>query len=150
VTVASTASLTISEKFFVEKPAKDEEEATRFTDGLTIDSGAVVSTDGDWILMSGPVALEGEIDNTTGNVNEVVARLESGTLTGDGALNIPFRNIAGAVEPGGPGAIGALHLDSNSGQGPAGTLVIDVPSKPSFDEIVMKSNVSWQGALDLI
>src|ERR1700722_2625070 len=149
VTVASTASLAISEKFFMEEPAKDEEKATRFTDGLTIDSGAVVSTDGDWILMSGPVALEGEIDNTTGNVNEVVARLESGTLTGDGVLKIPFGNIGGTIEPGGPGAIGALHLDSISGQGPAGTLVIDVASKTSFDEIVMKSNISWQGTLEV-
>jgi hypothetical protein len=149
VTVASTASLAISEKFYMEEPAKDEEKATRFTDGLTIDSGAVVSTDGDWILMSGPVVLEGEIDNTTGNANEVVARLESGTLTGDGVLKIPFGNIAGTVEPGGPGVIGSLHLDSISGQGAAGTLVIDVASKTSFDEIVMKSNVSWQGALDV-
>jgi hypothetical protein len=96
VSVASTATLAISEKFFMEEPVKDEEHATRFTDGLTIDSGAVVSTGGAWILMSGPVVLEGEIDNTTGNVNEVVARLESGTLTGDGVLNIPFGNIAGA------------------------------------------------------
>jgi hypothetical protein len=149
VTVAATASLAISEKFFMEEPAKDEEKATRFTDGLTIDSGAVVSTDGDWILMSGPVVLEGEIDNTTGNVNEVAARLESGTLTGDGILKIPFANIAGTVEPGGPGAIGALHLDSISSQRSAGTLVIDVASKTSFDEIIMKSNVSWQGALDV-
>jgi hypothetical protein len=149
VTVASTASLAISEKFFMEEPVKDEERASRFTDGLTIDSGAVVSTDGDWILMSGPVVLEGEIDNTTGNANEVVARLESGTLTGDGVLNIPFGNVAGTVEPGGPGAIGALHLDSISGQDPAGTLIIDVASNTSFDEIVMKSNVSWQGALDV-
>lgn len=149
VTVASTASLTISEKFFMEEPAKDEERATRFTDGLTIDSGAVVATDGAWILMSGPVVLEGEIDNTTGNVNEVVARLESGTLTSDGVLNIPFGNIAGTIEPGGPGAVGALHLDSISGQSPGGTLVIDVASKTSFDEIIMKSNVSWQGALDV-
>jgi hypothetical protein len=149
VTVLATASLTITEKFFMEEPAKDEERATRFTDGLTIDSGAVVATDGDWILMSGPVVLEGEIDNTTGNVNEVVARLESGTLTGDGVLNIPFGNIAGTVEPGGPGAIGALHLDSISGQTAAGTLVIDIASQTSFDEIVMKSNVSWQGTLDV-
>jgi hypothetical protein len=149
VTVVSTASLAISEKFFMEEPAKDEEKATRFTDGLTIDSGAVVSTEGNWILMSGPVVLEGEIDNASGNVNEVVARLESGTLTGDGVLNIPFGNVAGTVEPGGPGTIGALHLDSISSQGSAGTLVIDIASKTSFDEIVMKSNISWEGVLDV-
>src|ERR1700722_15152457 len=149
VTIASTASLAISEKFFMEEPVKDEEEAARFPGGLTVDSGAVVSTGGDWILMSGPVVLEGEIDNTTGNANEVVARLESGTLTGNGVLKIPFGNIAGTVEPGGPDAIGALHLDSISGQGPAGTLVIDVASKTSFDEILMKSNVSWQGTLEV-
>ncbi|HEY3760078.1 MAG TPA: fibronectin type III domain-containing protein [Solirubrobacteraceae bacterium] len=149
VSVTSTASLAISEKFFMEEPAKNEERATRFMDGLTIDTGAVVSTDGAWILMTGPVVLEGEIDNTTGNVNEVVARLESGTLTGDGVLKIPFGNIAGTVEPGGPDAIGALHLDSISGQTAAGTLVLDIASKTSFDEIVMKSNVSWQGTLEV-
>jgi uncharacterized membrane protein YgcG len=149
VSVASTASLAISEKFFMEEPAKNEERATRFTDGLTIYPNAVVSTDGAWIFMTGPVALEGEIDNTTGNVNEVVARLESGTLTGDGVLKIPFQNIAGVVEPGGPDAIGALHLDSISGQTSAGTLVLDIASKTSFDEILMESNVSWEGALEV-
>jgi hypothetical protein len=147
VTVAGTATLTISEKFFMEEPAKDEETATRFTDGLTIDSGAVVSTEGNWILMSGTVLLEGEIFNATGNVNEVTARLESGTLEGEGTMHIPFANIGGTVQPGGPNRIGTLHFVSHSDQGPNGTLVLDIASKTSFDRVALNSEFTWFGTL---
>jgi hypothetical protein len=128
---------------------EDEAKATRFTAGLTIDSGGLVATEGNWILMSGPVVMEGLIHDLTSNPNEVTARLETGTLVGDGTFNIDFGNIAGTVEPGGPGVIGALHLDQISGQRSTGTLVIDIKSATEFDKIDMGSNIGWAGTLDV-
>ena len=133
--VASTGSLAISEKFFMEEPAKDEETASRFTDGLTIDAGGLITTAGNWMLMSGTVLLEGEIKNSPLNINEVVARLETGTLEGEGTMDIPFGNIGGTVQPGGADHVGTLHFLAQSGQREGGTLVLDIASATSFDRV---------------
>jgi hypothetical protein len=146
VTVAATGTLAISETFVPENPAEDEAKASRF-DGLTVDG--TVSTAGDWILLSGTVLLEGEIKNTSGNVNEVVARLESGTLEGEGTMDIPFSNIGGTIQPGGAGSVGAMHFISHSSQGPSGTLVLDIASKTSFDHFILSSEFTWFGTLDV-
>jgi hypothetical protein len=146
LTVASTATLAISETFVPENPAEDEAKASRF-DGLTVDG--TVSTAGDWILMAGTVLLEGEIKNTSGNINEVVARLESGTLEGLGTMDIPFGNIGGTIQPGGAGTVGAMHFISHSSQGPDGTLVLDIASKTSFDHFILSSEFTWFGTLDV-
>jgi hypothetical protein len=145
--VASTGSLAISEKFFMEEPAKDEETASRFTDGLTIDAGALITTAGNWLLMSGTVLLEGEIKNTPLNLNEVTARLESGTLEGEGTTDIVFQNIGGTVQPGGANHVGTLHFLAPSDQGPSGTLVLDIASAASFDRVSLGSSFSWFGTL---
>jgi hypothetical protein len=145
--VAATGSLAISEKFFMEEPAKDEETASRFTDGLTIDAGGLITTAGNWLLMSGTVLLEGEIKNTPLNLNEVTARLESGTLEGEGTTDIVFQNIGGTVQPGGANHVGTLHFLAQSDQGPGGTLVLDVASATSFDRVSLGSSFSWFGTL---
>jgi uncharacterized membrane protein len=149
VTVASTGTLAVSEKFVMEEPTANEEKATRFTDGLKIEAGGLVSTAGDWILMSGTVLLEGEIKNTSGNINEVVARLASGTLEGEGTMAIPFSNIGGTIQPGGAGTVGAMHFISHSSQGPNGTLVLDIASATSFDHFILSSEFTWFGTLDV-
>jgi hypothetical protein len=146
LTVAATGTLAISETFVPENPAEDEAKASRFA-GLTVDG--TVSTAGDWILMSGTVLLEGEIENTSGNINEVVARLESGMLEGEGTMDIPFGNIGGTIQPGGAGAVGAMHFISHSSQGPNGTLVLDIASKTSFDHFILNSEFTWFGTLDV-
>jgi hypothetical protein len=149
VTIASTGSLTLSEKIVPSNAPEDEAKATRFTAGLTIDSGGLVATEGNWILISGPVVMEGLIHDLTSNPNEVTARLESGTLVGDGTFNIGFGNIAGTVEPGGAGVIGALHFKLAGDQGSGGTLVLDIASLHSFDEIIAEAGFSWEGTLDV-
>jgi hypothetical protein len=144
VTIASTATLAISETYVHENPAENEAKASRF-DGLTVDG--TLSTAGDWVLLSGTIMLEGEIKNTTGNLNEVTARLESGTLEGDGTMDIPFSNIGGTIEPGGPGVLGTLHFPSGGAQQAGGTLVLDIASASSFDQII--GGFTWFGTLDV-
>jgi hypothetical protein len=148
LSVAAGATLTITEKASFGGPKVNEEIASRFA-ALTVDG--TIATDGDWLLISGNVLLEGEIaaNGTQTQKNETTARLLSGTLTGNGTFNIAFGNVGGTIEPGGPGVIGALHLDQISGQSSTGTLVIDIKSATEFDKIDMGSNIGWAGTLDV-
>jgi hypothetical protein len=131
LTVASKATLTITEK-----ASASEELASHFA-ALTVNG--TIATDGDWLLISGDVLLEGEItaNGTQTQKNETTARLLSGTLTGDGAFGIGFNNIGGTIEPGGAGTIGKLHFNQLSSQQAAGTLVLDIKSATEFDELAV-------------
>jgi hypothetical protein len=150
VTIAATATLAISETVVPEDPKSDEERATRFS-GLTIDQNGIVSTAGAWILMTGPVALEGEIKSTAAMSakEEDVARLLGGTLSGDGKIDMPFANIAGTVQPGGPGVVGALTFTYGGDQQSGGTLVLDIASETSFDRFDLSAGFSWFGTLEV-
>jgi len=99
-------------------------------------------------MLSGTVLVEGEI--TSSDKSEDVARLLSGTLAGDGTIDIPFSNIGGTLEPGGAGVIGELHFTSLSSQGPAGTLVLDIESGVAFDRLAdLTSNFFLGGKLEI-
>ena len=147
LTIEREATLAIAEKVAPEEPKVNEEHASRFA-GLTVDG--TLSTAGAWIMLSGNVLLEGTI-LSIGNVNmknEDVARLLSGTLTGNGTFEIPFSNIAGTIEPGGTGVVGELHFTLLSSQQTTGTLVLDLASTASFDQLSdATSNFFWRGTL---
>jgi hypothetical protein len=114
-------------------------------DGLTVEG--LLSTAGSWLLMNGTVVVEGEIKTTSVKPNEDVARLLTGTITGAGTFDIGFQNIGGTMEPGGPGTVGQMHFKMLSDQAEGGTLILDVASKSSFDEIGSLSNFGWRGKL---
>ena len=130
LTIASTATLAISEKFAMEETKVNEERASRFAD-LTVDG--TLSTAGDWLMMSGNVVVEGEI--TSSAKSEDTARLLGGTLSGNGTIDIPFSNIAGAIQPGGAGVIGEAHFTSLSAAAAGATLVLDIKSASEFDRL---------------
>jgi hypothetical protein len=144
VTIASTATLAISETYVHENPAENEAKASRF-DGLTVDG--TLSTAGDWILATGNVSVEGEVLTTAIPSDETVFRLLSGTLVGNGKFAIGFGNIGGTIEPGGPNTLGELHFTMLSSQGPGGTLVLDIASSSEFDQLSETSNFFWNGTL---
>jgi hypothetical protein len=114
-------------------------------DGLTVEG--LLSTAGSWLFMNGTVVIKGEIKTTSVKPNEDVARLLSGTITGTGTFDIGFQNIGGTMEPGGPGTVGQMHFKMLSDQAPGGTLILDIASKSSFDEISSESNFGWEGKL---
>jgi hypothetical protein len=121
-------------------------EATASTfDGLDVEG--LLSTAGSWLLMNGTVVVKGEIKTTSVKPNEDVARLLTGTITGTGTFDIGFQNIGGTMEPGGPGTVGQMHFKMLSDQAPGGTLILDIASKSSFDEISSESNFGWEGKL---
>jgi len=147
--IAATGTLAILQTVEPENSLANEERASRLN-GLTVEG--TLTTAGAWILMNGPVAVEGEIKSTaaTNAKNEDVARLLSGTLVGDGTIDMPFSNIAGTVEPGGAGVIGTLHLTSLSSQASGGTLVLDLASSSSFDKVAdLTSNFFMRGTLEI-
>jgi hypothetical protein len=147
LTIEKEATLAIAEKVAPEEPKVNEEHASKFA-ALTVDG--TLSTAGAWIMLSGNVLLEGTIVSI-GNVNlknEDVARLLSGTLTGNGTFEIPFSNIGGTIEPGGAGVVGELHFTLLSSQQTTGTLVLDLASNTSFDQLSdATSNFFWKGTL---
>jgi hypothetical protein len=114
-------------------------------DGLTVEG--LLSTAGSWLLMNGTVVVKGEIKTTSVKPNEDVARLLTGTITGTGTFDIGFQNIGGTMEPGGAGTIGQMHFKMLSDQAEGGTLILDIASKSSFDEISSASNFGWRGKL---
>ncbi len=132
--IEKEATLAIAEKVAPGEPKVDEEHASRFA-GLTVDG--TLSTAGAWIMMSGNVLLEGEITSIGNSVvrGEDVARLLSGTLSGNGTIDIQFSDIAGTIEPGGAGVIGELHFTSLSSEQAKGTLVLDIKSASEFDQM---------------
>jgi hypothetical protein len=134
LSIEEEATLAISEKVAMEEPKVNEEHASRFTD-LTV--GGTLSTAGAWIMMSGNVLVEGEITSVGNSVvrSEDVARLLSGTLSGNGTIDIQFSDIAGTIEPGGAGVIGELHFTSLSSEQAKGTLVLDIKSASEFDQM---------------
>jgi hypothetical protein len=114
-------------------------------DGLTVEG--LLSTAGSWLFMNGTVVVKGEIKTTSVKPNEDVARLLTGTITGAGTFDISFQNIGGTMEPGGPGTVGQMHFKMLSDQAEGGTLILDIASKSSFDEIKSESNFGWRGKL---
>jgi hypothetical protein len=134
LSIEEEATLAISEKVAMEEPKVNEEHASRFAD-LTVDG--TLSTAGAWIMMSGNVLVEGEITSTGNSVvrSEDIARLLSGTLSGNGTIDIQFSDIAGTIEPGGAGIIGELHFTSLSSEQAKGTLVLDIKSAGEFDQM---------------
>lgn len=132
--IEKEATLAISEKVSTGEPKTNEEHASRFA-GLTVDG--TLSTAGAWIMMSGNVLVEGEITSVGNSVvrSEDVARLLSGTLSGNGTIDIQFSDIAGTIEPGGAGVIGELHFTSLSSEQAKGTLVLDIKSAGEFDQM---------------
>jgi hypothetical protein len=132
--IEKEATLAISEKVATGEPKANEEHASRFA-GLTVDG--TLSTAGAWIMMSGNVLVEGEITSVGNSVvrSEDVARLLSGTLSGNGTIDIQFSDIAGTIEPGGAGVIGELHFTSLSSEQAKGTLVLDIKSAGEFDQM---------------
>jgi hypothetical protein len=134
LTIDGEGTLAIAEKVTTGELKVKEEHASRFAD-LTVDG--TLSTAGAWILMSGSIVVEGEITTlaTGPSRNEDTARLLGGTLVGNGTIDISFNNIAGTIEPGGPGVIGELHFTSLSAQQAAGTLVLDLKSSTEFDQL---------------
>jgi hypothetical protein len=151
LTIEKEATLAIAEKVAPEEPKANEEHASRFA-GLTVEDTGTLSTAGAWIMLSGNVLLEGTI-LSIGNVNlknEDVARLLSGTLSGNGTFEIPFSNIAGTIEPGAAGIVGELHFTLLSSQQTTGTLVLDLASNTSFDQLSdATSNFFWKGTLEV-
>jgi hypothetical protein len=145
LTIAKEATLAISEKVAPEEPKVNEEHASRF-DGLTVDG--TLSTAGAWILLSGSVDVEGELLTSSSQPNEVAVRLLTGTLAGNGTIAVSFQNIGGTIEPGGAGVVGELHFTRLSSQGEGGTLVLDLASNSSFDQLSdATSNFFWRGTL---
>jgi hypothetical protein len=136
--IAPEGSLTVAETTIGEA-------AGSTFDGLTIEG--LLSTAGSWLFMNGTVVVKGEIKTTSAKPNEDVARLLTGTITGTGTFAIGFQNIGGTMEPGGPGTVGQMHFKMLSDQAPGGTLILDIASKSSFDEISSESNFGWEGKL---
>jgi hypothetical protein len=75
--------------------------------------------------------VDGEIMGTTSAV-----RLDGGTLSGDGTIDLPFQDNGGTIAPGGEGAVGTLHFKRQFSQS-AGTLALDLASDSSFDKLVV-------------
>jgi hypothetical protein len=138
VLIAPEGSLTVAETTIGEA-------AGSTFDGLTVEG--TLSTAGSWLFMNGTVIIDGEIKTTSAKPNEDVARLLSGTITGAGTFDIGFQNIGGTMEPGGPGVVGQMHFEMLSDQAEGGTLILDIASKSSFDEISSASNFGWRGKL---
>ncbi|HEX4438119.1 MAG TPA: hypothetical protein VH061_15135 [Solirubrobacteraceae bacterium] len=136
--IAAEGSLAVSETTIGEA-------AGSTFDGLTVEG--LLSTAGSWLFMNGTVLVKGEIKTTSVKPNEDVARLLTGTITGAGTFDIGFQNIGGTMEPGGPGTVGQMHFKMLSDQAEGGTLILDIASKSSFDEISSESNFGWRGKL---
>jgi hypothetical protein len=146
IVIRPKATLAISEKFTSGGLAEKEATASRLGE-LTIDATGSLTSAGNLLLIAGNVDLEGVISGSDKVEGDV--RLLSGTLIGNGSIELPFGDVGGTIEPGAKGSVGALHLHYLSGFTAASKLVIEIKSATEFDRIDMSSNIFWDGTLEV-
>ena len=121
-------------------PTSTGAQVSTFTD-VTVDG--TLSSAGSWIEITGDGVVNGRI---AGRGRHEAARRHA---VGKGAIEPTFQAVAGTVEPGGAGAVGALTFSSFYSQTAQATLAVDLASDSSFDRLLPLSNAFLAGTIDV-
>jgi hypothetical protein len=108
-----------------------------------LDVSGTLSTAGSWIDLDGDTSVTGTLGGP--GPGAALVRLQSGTLSGTGEVEPSFNAFGGTVAPGGLDTVGTLTFGNLFAEQAAATVVFDLASDASYDQIKPINNNGFLG-----
>ncbi len=139
--IGLSAELTLSD------PSGGEPDASHFTD-LHIQGGRLSSA-GSWMDFAGSTNIGGSVGVVKLPLTSQLARLTTGTVSGNATFGIPVLNEGADVEPGGAETLGFAGFYAGYTQTEGGTLTVDLRGPKESDRLQTGAETQIGGAVDV-